>query len=114
MLLSEGRMLAGIPPFTVWHTPIAWTGYILLVDGLVWKRRGSSWIRNAPAEMAFLAVVSVPLWVIFEIYNAHALRNWHYIGLPERASIRYVGYLWAFARSEESRGGNAWRVRRWR
>ena len=97
MLLSEGGMLAGIPPFTVWHTPIAWTGYILLVDGLVWKGRGNSWIRNAPAELAFLAIVSVPLWVIFEIYNAYSLRNWYYVGLPENALIRYIGYVWAFA-----------------
>jgi hypothetical protein len=97
MLVSEGGMLAGIPPFTVWHTPIAWTGYILLVDGFVWKRRGSSWIRNAPAELAFLAILSVPLWVIFEVYNAYSLRNWYYAGLPENALVRYVGYVWAFA-----------------
>jgi hypothetical protein len=97
MLLSEGGMLAGIPPFTVWHTPIAWTGYILLVDGFVSKRRGNSWIRNAPAELVFLAVVSVPLWVVFELYNTYSLRNWYYVGLPANTWVRYSGYVWAFA-----------------
>jgi hypothetical protein len=97
MILSEGGMLAGIPPFTVWHTPIAWTGYILLVDGLVWKRRGNSWIHNAPAELAFVAAVSVPLWVIFELYNKYSIGNWYYVGLPELRWVRYIGYIWAFA-----------------
>ena len=69
MLVSEAGMLARIEPLYHWHTPIAWTGYILFVDGLVWKRRGASWIRNAPAELFFLTCVSVPLWVVFEMYN---------------------------------------------
>lgn len=90
-------MLTGIPPFSVWHTPIAWTGYILLADGIVWKRRGSSYIRNAPAELLFLAAASVPLWVIFELYNKFLIRNWYYVGLPDVLLFRYAGYVWAFA-----------------
>lgn len=90
-------MLAGIQPFAVWHTPIAWTGYILFVDALVWKRRGNSWIRNAPAEFFFLSAASVPLWVIFELYNKYFLNNWYYIGLPALTVVRYTGYVWAFA-----------------
>jgi hypothetical protein len=97
MVLSQAGMLAGVPPFTVWHTPIAWTGYILLVDAFVWTRRGNSWIRNAPAEVVFLAAVSVPLWVVFEIYNKFFLHNWYYIGLPEIMLVRYAGYAWSFA-----------------
>ena len=42
IVVSQGATLARIEPFYSWHTPIAWTGYILAVDGLVWKRRGSS------------------------------------------------------------------------
>ncbi|HXG53758.1 MAG TPA: hypothetical protein VNJ03_00115 [Vicinamibacterales bacterium] len=97
MLVSEAGMLAGVPPFAVWHTPIAWTGYVLFIDALVWKRRGSSWIRNAPAELFFLACASVPIWVIFEIYNKYFIRNWYYVGLPDVLLVRYVGYVWAFA-----------------
>jgi hypothetical protein len=97
MLVSEAGMLARVEPFASWHTPIAWTGYILLVDAFVWKRRGSSWLRNRPAEFVFLACVSVPLWVVFELYNKYSLHNWHYLGLPESILVRYAGYAWSFA-----------------
>jgi hypothetical protein len=95
--LSQAGMLAGLAPFYHWHTPIAWTGYILLADAFVWKRRGASWLRNNPAELLFVACASVPLWVIFEGYNKYSLRNWYYVGLPDNLLLRYAGYIWAFA-----------------
>lgn len=97
MVVSEAATLADIQPFPVWNTPIAWTGYILFADGLVWYRRGSSWLTHARAEFLFLACASVPLWLIFELYNAHAIHNWHYVGLPESIPLRYAGYAWSFA-----------------
>jgi hypothetical protein len=97
ILLSQAGMLARIEPFYHWHTPIAWTGFILAVDALVWKRRGHSWIRNHPAELLFMASVSVPLWVVFEVYNKYSIRNWYYIGLPDLLLLRYFGYIWSFA-----------------
>jgi hypothetical protein len=97
ILMSEAGMLARLEPFFHWHTPIAWTGYILLVDSIVWKRRAASWLHDKPAELFFAACVSVPLWVIFEIYNKYSIRNWYYIGLPEDLLLRYIGYVWAFA-----------------
>jgi hypothetical protein len=97
MAISEALMLAQIEPFYSWHTPIAWTGFILFADGLVWKRRARSWMNDAPAEFVFLAIVSVPLWIIFELYNKYTLHNWYYLGLPESLLIRYIGYAWSFA-----------------
>jgi hypothetical protein len=97
MLGSELGMLVRIHPFAIWHTPIAWTGYILLIDGIVWKRRSNSWLRNARSEMLFMACASVPIWVVFEIYNKFFIRNWYYVGLPEIMLVRYAGYAWAFA-----------------
>lgn len=96
MVASEAGMLAGVEPFYTFHTPIAWTGYVLFVDGLVWRRRGDSWLRNAPAEFLFLAVASIPLWLIFEFFNLF-IRNWHYVGLPEALPLRLLGYGWSFA-----------------
>ena len=90
-------MLAHVEPFWSWHTPIAWTGYILFIDGLVWRLRGNSLLRNNPREAVFLAAMSVPLWLIFEVYNKHALHNWYYLGLPENPVVRHIGYVWAFA-----------------
>lgn len=97
ILVSQAGTFAGLDPFYHWHTPIAWTGYILLADAFVWKRRGASWLRNNPAELLFMACASVPLWVIFELYNKYTLKNWFYIGLPSNAAVRYAGYVWAFA-----------------
>jgi hypothetical protein len=97
ILVSQACMFARIEPFYHWHTPIAWTGYILFADAVVWQRRGNSWLRNNAAELFFAACVSVPLWVIFEIYNKYSIHNWYYIGLPELLLLRYFGYVWSFA-----------------
>jgi hypothetical protein len=97
MLVSEALMLAHVEPFWSWHTPIAWTGYIGFVDGLLWRRRGESLWRNDPAEAVFMAIAGVPLWVIFEGFNKYGLHNWYYIGLPDVLIVRYLGYTWAFA-----------------
>jgi hypothetical protein len=97
ILISQAAVFARIEPFYHWHTPIAWTGYILLADAIVWKRRGNSWIRNNPSELLFVACASAPLWVLFELYNKYSIYSWYYIGLPELRLVRYLGYVWSFA-----------------
>ena len=97
IVVSQAATLAKIEPFHHWHTPIAWTGYILCVDGLVWKRRGHSWLSDSHAEFFFLTCISVPIWIVFELYNKFAIHNWHYEGLPASIPLRVLGYAWAFA-----------------
>ena len=97
IVISQAGVFIDIEPFRTFHTPIAWTGYILFADGFVWMRRGSSWLSDARAEMLFVAFLSVPLWIVFELYNKYSLHNWHYIGLPASLPVRYAGYAWAFA-----------------
>jgi hypothetical protein len=96
MIVSEAATLARIEPFWSWNTPIAWTGFIIFADAIVWRARRDSWIRSAPRELAALAFASIALWVLFEGYN-QIIDNWHYTGLPENAALRYVGYAWSFA-----------------
>ena len=96
LLLSEAGMLSHVEPFWTWHTPFAWTGYILLLDGIVYRLRGSSWITTNNREFVFLAIVSIPLWVVFEGYNL-LIKNWYYLNLPENLVVRYFGYAWALA-----------------
>ena len=96
MAVSEAATLAHIEPFWSWNTPVAWTGFILFADGIVFRARGESLLRSAPREFAFLAIASIPLWLVFEFYNRF-IENWHYIGLPENAFLRYFGYAWSFA-----------------
>ena len=96
MIVSEAATLAGIEPFASWNTPICWTGFILFADAIVYRARGSSWLTSAPREFAALAIVSIPLWLVFEFFNLY-IDNWYYDGLPENWWLRMVGYGWSFA-----------------
>jgi hypothetical protein len=96
MVVSEGATLARIEPFYSWNTPIAWTGFIIFADSVVWRARGRSWIRSSPIEFTFLAIASIPLWLVFEFYNQF-IDNWYYTGLPENPLLRAFGYAWSFA-----------------
>ncbi len=81
---------------TVFFTPLAWTGYILLVDALVATKEGHSRLTRAPRQLLGLAFWSIPLWLIFEAYNLR-LKNWAYVGVPVNELIAIPGYAWAFA-----------------
>jgi hypothetical protein len=96
MIGSQAATLARVEPFYSWNTPICWTGFILFADSLVYRARGNSWIRSAPREFTLLALASIPLWLVFELYNRF-LDNWNYTGLPENWWLRMFGYGWAFA-----------------
>jgi hypothetical protein len=96
MVVSEAAALARIEPFLSWNTPIAWTGFILFADGVVWQARRNSWIRSNGREFIWLALASIPLWLVFEGYNL-IIRNWYYTGLPENFALRMFGYAWSFA-----------------
>lgn len=96
MIVSEAGTLGRIEPFWSWNTPIAWTGFILFADAVVWRSRGDSWIRSAPQEFLLLSAVSVPLWLVFEFYNRF-IDNWYYTGLPENTALRMFGYAWSFS-----------------
>jgi hypothetical protein len=96
MIGSQSATFARIEPFWTWNTAIVWTGFILFADSVVWRARGSSWMRSNGREFCFLALLSVPLWLVFEAYNL-VIRNWHYVGLPENVALRMFGYAWAYA-----------------
>lgn len=96
MIVSESATLAGIEPFASWNTPIAWTGFIVFADAIVYRARRNSWLRSAPREFIALALASVPLWIVFEGYNL-VLNNWYYTGLPANFWLRQFGYAWSFA-----------------
>jgi hypothetical protein len=96
MLLGEVLLYAGNRFVATWFTPIMWTGYIMAVDGLVYRLSGSSWLTKRRREFPLLAVMSVGIWLIFEVYNLR-LRNWQYMGLPSEPFLRDLGYFWSFA-----------------
>ena len=56
-----------------------WLGYILIVDGLVQKRTGTSiWLRSRK-DFVLLFVLSAPVWWLFEWINERT-ENWEYVG----------------------------------
>jgi hypothetical protein len=65
-----------------------WLGYILLVDGLVQLRSGSSlWTRNRRG-FYFLFVLSAPSWWLFELINRRT-GNWQYLGAGGFTPLEY-------------------------
>ena len=96
LAMAELLMFRGFEPVAVYFTPIAWTCYILLVDAAVLAVRGSSRLHDEPAHFACVAVLSIPLWLIFEGYNLR-LQNWTYVGVPEPWPLALLGYGWSFA-----------------
>lgn len=96
LVVGQALLPLGIPLLSQWFTPVMWTAYVLVADALVLRLRGGSLIHDRPREAAFLATVSIPLWLVFEVYNWR-LRNWDYFGLPEPPWLAALGYAWAFA-----------------
>ena len=90
LLALEVRLVAAF------FTPINWTGYILAIDGAVYALRGRSLVASDRAALGWMALLSIPLWLVFEAYNLR-LRNWVYAGLPENVAVRSFGYAWSFA-----------------
>lgn len=96
LFVAELLMFRGIEPIATYFTPIAWTAYIVIIDAAIFSLRGSSPVRDAPHDVARMALLSVPLWLIFEAYNLR-LDNWQYIGLPQSVFADWLGYVWSFA-----------------
>ena len=96
----------GQAPIAEWFTPIVWTGYVLLIDGVVARLTGRSYLTAARDEFVLVALVSIAGWWLFELYNAPRFWRggsdltglwWQYHDLEPNAFLRRVGYDWAFA-----------------
>ncbi len=89
-------LFADVPAVATFFTPLVWSGYILFIDGLVFKKTGYSYLATRRKEFFLMLPISVILWLVFEGYNLF-MKNWHYAGLPEVLWIRIFGYVWSFA-----------------
>ena len=96
LLSAEILVFTGIQAVAIYATPIAWTCYILLADAAVLAMRGHSRLHDAPRLFAGVALISVPLWLVFEVYNLR-LQNWTYSGVPQAWPLAMFGYAWSFA-----------------
>jgi hypothetical protein len=93
---AEWLMLRGVEPIATFFTPIAWSAYILIADAAVLALTNRSRLHDAPITLGRMALLSVPLWLIFEVYNLR-LRNWVYTGVPAGWTGILLGYGWSFA-----------------
>lgn len=96
LLLAELMMLGRWEPIATYFTPMAWTCYILLVDAAVLAITKHSRLNDCPLPLFQTAVLSIPLWLIFEAYNLR-LTNWMYVGVPKNWTGALLGYGWSFA-----------------
>lgn len=93
---AEWLLFHGVDPVATYFTPIAWSAYILIADAAVLALTGRSRLNDAPITLARMALLSIPLWLIFEAYNLR-LHNWAYVGVPSGWRAIVFGYGWSFS-----------------
>ena len=106
ILGAEALLFAGQPIVGRWFTPIVWTGYVLLLDALVARWTGRSYLTTARAEGLLVALVSIACWWLFEWYDAPRFWRggedriglwWQYHDVEPDLWLRRLGYDWSFA-----------------
>ncbi len=69
-----------------------WLGFILLVDGLVLRRTGTSLVVRSPKIMVVMFIVASPYWWAFEGING-ITQNWVYVTPIEGDGGGLVGVI---------------------
>jgi len=67
-------------PRTHWAFFPLWLGYCLAMDGLVYRRTGTSLLKRSWRKYLGLFLISAPAWWIFELLNLRT-QNWTYSGI---------------------------------
>ena len=76
---------------THWGFFPLWLGYCLSMDGLVFRRTGTSLLARSRRKYLGLFLVSAPVWWIFELLNVRT-QNWMYIGAEIFTPLQY--FFW--------------------
>ena len=74
---------------THWAFTPMWVGYCLLVDGLVFRRKGTSLLTRGWRAYLGLFGVSVVSWWLFELLNWR-LQNWTYVGVEFFSDLEFA------------------------
>ncbi len=96
LLGATALVLAGVGWARTWYYQLAWWGYILLVDAVVQARQGNSLLRDRRGAFWLMCFVSAFFWFGWELVNLR-LHNWHYLGVPRQAWLRWPGAFIAYA-----------------
>jgi len=95
IIVSETLLFAGVKWVRIFFTPLVWTGYILLIDAIVFRIKQESWISSRGKTFLLMIPLSAGFWYLFEFFNLF-LKNWTYRGLPT-FWITAIGMTWSFA-----------------
>jgi hypothetical protein len=95
LVVFQTALFLRVPGVTTYFYSLIWWSYIVMVDGLIYRLRGSSLIVNRTKQFVGLIPWSVVIWLMFEGFNL-VLKNWYYVGLPKSIWIRWPGYAVAF------------------
>ena len=95
IIISEILLFARVKWISIFFTPLVWTGYVLFIDGIVFKIKKESWIMSRRKTFLLMIPLSAVFWYIFEFFNLF-IKNWRYEGLPV-FWITAIGMTWAFA-----------------
>ena len=96
MLLAIFLLVLDVPFMKTWFYICAWWPLIFILDSLNFRLSGSSPLSDSPRNFAFAAFISIPVWLVFELFNLR-LQNWSYHRLPPELPLRWLGYCLAFA-----------------
>lgn len=95
LLVFEIALVYRLRPVTTYFYSLIWWSYIVMVDGLVYRRQGYSLIVDRSRQFFLLIPWSVLIWLIFEGFNV-ILKNWYYVGVPKPVWLRWPGYFVAY------------------
>lgn len=97
-LFLAGRVAAGfgVAAAETWSYQWSWYPLLLAVDGLLAASAGRFALLSRPRFAASLFLWSVPTWLFFELLNLR-IGNWFYVGVPGSRTVRWAGYVLAFA-----------------
>jgi hypothetical protein len=85
-----------VPFMRTWFYIFAWWPLIFVLDSVNFRMRGSSPLSRSPRNFMFTAFISIPVWLVFELFNLR-IQNWNYHSLPAQIPLRWLGYGLAFA-----------------
>jgi hypothetical protein len=96
LALSAALLASGSSLMQTWFYSFAWWSTILILDSVNYRLSGTSFLSRSFKYFLICTFISVPVWLVFELYNL-ALKNWSYHHLPPETGIRWLGYFIAFA-----------------
>jgi len=94
--LAGFLLFSDVPFMKTWFYICAWWPLIFILDSINFRMRGSSPLSQSPWNFMFAAFISIPVWLVFELFNLR-LENWSYHSLPAELPLRWLGYGLAFA-----------------